>query len=256
MAGAPDSAKGDNVNDVAVVTGAARGIGAAVTRTLTARLGMHVLALDLDERVHAAHEGSDMVTAAVADAADEDELGAAVERVAGTLGPPTVGVANAGIQRDGRLGQLGTDDWQEVLRVDLTAAFLLARLLWSAMVDAGGGRLVALSSIAKDGNFGQANYAAAKSGLVGLARTAAIEGGPHGITANVVCPGVIDTPGTRAFAERAPDAFGRFVARVPARRPGTAQEVADAVAFLCGPTAGYVSGQVLYVDGGLSSGHT
>lgn len=244
------------MNSVAVVTGAARGIGAAVTRTLVTRLGMHVLALDLDEQVHAEHEGSGMVTSAVADAADENELRAALQRITATLGPPTVGVANAGIQRDGRLAQLSTQDWDQVLRVDLTAAFLLVRLLWPAMVEAGGGRLVALSSIAKDGNFGQANYAAAKSGLVGLARTAAIEGGPHGITANVVCPGVIDTPGTRAFAERAPSAFDRFVSRVPARRTGTAQEVADAVAFLCGPTAAYVSGQVLYVDGGLSSGHT
>lgn len=113
-----------------------------------------------------------------------------------------------------------------------------------------------MSSVAKDGNLGQANYAAAKAGLVGLAKTAAIEGGPHGITANVTCPGGIETPLNASFRANAPDAYDRFLARVPARRAGAATDVASVCGFLCAETAGYVSGQVLYVDGALSCGHT
>ncbi|AXV06723.1 3-oxoacyl-[acyl-carrier protein] reductase [Euzebya pacifica] len=189
------------------------------------------------------------------DVADADALIAAVARVTARFGPSTVGVANAGIQRDARVGHMRAADWDEVIRVDLTAGFRLTQALWAAMSSAGTGRMVYLSSVAKDGNFGQANYAAAKAGLVGLARTVAIEGGPAGITANVVCPGVIDTPGTAEFKQRAPAAYERFISGVPARRAGTPTDVAGVIDFLCSPAAAYVSGQTIYVDGGLSCGH-
>src|SRR5690606_29577152 len=126
---------------------------------------------------------------------------------------------------------------------DLTAAFLAVRLAWPQLVDGKDGRVVMVSSVAKDGNVGQANYAAAKSGLVGLGRTVALEGGPRGVTANVVCPGVIETPGTAAFRDRAPAAFDRFLDRVPAGHAGSPEDVAAVVGFLASSDARYVNGQ-------------
>ena len=237
----------------AIVTGAARGIGASVAAALEAS-GLQVGALDLDPAVESL-SGPNML-GVVCDVGQADTLAQAVATVAERFDPPTVGVANAGIQRDARIERMGLADWDQVIRVDLTAGFLLTRTIWPAMVAAGSGRMVYLSSIAKDGNFGQANYAAAKAGLVGLARTVAIEGGPAGITANVICPGVIDTPGTAEFRRRAPGAYERFINGVPARRAGTPSDVAGVVDFLCSAAAAYVSGQTVYVDGGLSCGHT
>lgn len=240
---------------VAVVTGAARGIGAAVCAALL-DCGWRVAALDLrpdcpDLRrlVGAGRDRS--WTYVRVDVADRDGLERALT-AARSLGPVVAGVANAGTWRDARLARMTDDDWSEVLRVDLSASFLLTRALWAEMAEAGFGRLIYTSSIAKNGNFGQANYAAAKSGLVGLAQTAAIEGGRAGITANVICPGVIETPAQAEFRERAPDAFAGFLSRVPARRAGSPDDIAATVAFLCSRAAGYISGQVLYVDGGLS----
>jgi NAD(P)-dependent dehydrogenase (short-subunit alcohol dehydrogenase family) len=161
-------------------------------------------------------------------------------------------VANAGTWRDARLHRMSDEAWGEVLRVDLSAAFLLTRALWPAMKDSGFGRLIYISSIAKDGNVGQANYAAAKAGLVGLGRTAAIEGAPVGITANVICPGVIETPAQADFRARAPEAFEAFLSRVPMGRAGSPADVAAVVGFLFSPAAGYVTAQTIYVDGGLS----
>lgn len=242
---------------VAVVTGAARGIGAAVCARLVAD-GWRVAALDLradcpelEDCLRNAPAGAWSYT--TVDVSDREGLEAAVA-AAGGMGTVAAGIANAGTWRDARIPAMTDDDWDTVIRVDLTAAFLLTRALWTTMTASGSGRLVYVSSIAKDGNFGQANYAAAKAGLVGLARTAAIEGGPSGITANVICPGVIDTPAQTEFRERAPQAFEKFLSRVPARRLGSPYDIANTAAFLCRDEASYLSGQVIYVDGALSSG--
>jgi 3-oxoacyl-[acyl-carrier protein] reductase len=234
----------------ALVTGAARGIGLAVAIRLATDhdvLRVDVLAEEL------AVSADDRFTDVVGDVGDEAVLRAAIERAPGRL--RTI-VANAGIQRDARLATMTRDHWDEVVATDLTAAFLAVRLAWSQLVEGADGRVVLVSSVAKDGNVGQANYAAAKSGLVGLGRTIALEGGPHGLTANIVCPGVIETPGTAAFRDRAPTAFGRFLDRVPAGHAGSPEDVAAVVGFLTSPDARYVNGQVVYVDGGLSCGHT
>jgi NAD(P)-dependent dehydrogenase (short-subunit alcohol dehydrogenase family) len=241
---------------VAVVTGAAQGIGAAVCAALLGA-GWRVAALDLQPPVPPAladlaarHEGR--CSYHQADVADGPALQAALDDATRALGPLVAGVANAGTWRDARLHRMTDEAWDEVLRVDLTAAFLLTRAMWPAMKEAGFGRLVYISSIAKDGNVGQANYAAAKAGLVGLGRTAAAEGARTGVTANVVCPGVIETPAQAAFRARAPEAFDAFLARVPMGRAGTPADVAAVVRFLCSTDAGYVTGQTIYVDGGLT----
>ena len=241
---------------VAVVTGAAQGIGAAVCGALLAE-GWGVAAIDLQPPVPPAlaglaadHEGR--LSYHQADVADGAVLQAALDEATRLLGPPVAGVANAGTWRDARLHRMSDEAWDEVLRVDLSAAFLLTRALWPAMKEAGFGRLVYISSIAKDGNVGQANYAAAKAGLVGLGRTAAAEGAPVGVTANVICPGVIETPAQADFRARAPEAFEAFLSRVPMGRAGSPADVAAVVRFLCSSDAGYVTGQTIYVDGGLS----
>ncbi|GIG21553.1 3-oxoacyl-ACP reductase [Cellulomonas chitinilytica] len=242
----------------ALVTGAARGIGAATARRLAAD-GLRVAVLDLHEAD--ARGTADEIVAAGgtalavgADVADEDAVQAAVARVVDELGAPTVLVNNAGILRDNLLFRMSAADWDAVLSVHLRGAFLVSRAVQQHMVAARWGRIVNLSSTSALGNRGQANYAAAKAGMQGFTKTLAIELGPFGVTVNAVAPGVIETDMTRAAAERLgvpPEEYFAAAARdVPARRAGTPQDVAAAVAFFCSEGAGYVSGQVLYVAGG------
>lgn len=240
----------------AVVTGAAQGIGAAVCATLLSR-GWRVAALDLQpptppDLAALPAEYAGRWSYHRADVADREALEAALGEATSRYGPLIVGVANAGTWRDARLSRMSDEAWAEVLRVDLSAAFLLSRALWAGMKAAGFGRLVFISSIAKDGNPGQANYAAAKAGLVGLGRTAAMEGGRLGVTVNMICPGVIETPAQADFRARAPEAFDGFLSRVPMGRAGEPEDVAAVVGFLCSPEAGYITGQTVYVDGGLA----
>jgi NAD(P)-dependent dehydrogenase (short-subunit alcohol dehydrogenase family) len=148
--------------------------------------GWQVAAIDLDDNGLETLRTQGAVTR-VGDASDGDSLAALIDDAA-ARGPVVAGVANAGIFLDDRVPKLDDERWGRVLDVDLTGPFRLLRALWPQMVEHGFGRFVAMSSVAKDGNFGQANYAAAKAGLVGLAKTAAIEGGRHGITVNVLCP--------------------------------------------------------------------
>jgi 3-oxoacyl-[acyl-carrier protein] reductase len=236
----PDSA-------VAVITGGAQGIGRAIAETLHAD-GWYVATVDLRP-----HEGAaDRWLTVEADVAERDSLRAAVDKVRSAAGPPLAVIANAGTWRDATIGRMSDDDWHTVVQVDLTAAFLLVREVWQDMRDAGFGRFVAISSISKNGNYGQANYAAAKQGLLGLASTVAVEGAAHGITGNVVCPGVIETPAQAAFRDRAPEAYAAFLAGVPGSRTGWPDDIASAVRYFASDAAGYVNGQVLYVDGGMN----
>ena len=242
---------------VAIVTGAARGIGRAITERL-ARDGWGVVGVDLDAEgladVEQIPSTSPLITL-TGDIADPAILSRAVE-IGSDMGPVVAAVANAGIFRDARIPNLDDEAWKQVIDVDLTAPFLLTRAIWHSMSAAGFGRLVFISSVSKDGNFGQANYAAAKSGLVGLARTAAIEGGKHGITSNVICPGSIDTPLNLSFKHNSPEAYQRFISRVPLGRAGQPREIAAACSWLMSEESSYVTGQVLYVDGGMSCGYS
>ncbi|TYB40654.1 SDR family oxidoreductase [Micromonospora sp. AP08] len=242
----------------AVVTGAARGIGAGVARRL-ARDGFAVAVVDLDEA--AAQPVVDEIEAAGgralavgADVADEQAVRAAVDRIAGELGEPTILVNNAGITRDNLLFKMTADDWDAVVNVHLRGSFLMTRAVQGHMTGAGWGRIVNLSSTSALGNRGQANYAAAKAGLQGFTKTLALELGKFGVTANAIAPGFIETEMTAATAARLGVPFEEFkraaAAQIPVARTGTPEDIAHAVSFFVSEGAGFVNGQVLYVAGG------
>ncbi|MEZ5118369.1 MAG: 3-oxoacyl-ACP reductase FabG [Candidatus Nanopelagicales bacterium] len=243
---------------VAVVTGGARGIGAAVAHRL-AEDGMAVAVLDLDEKacgpvVDQIEAAGGRALAIGANVADEAEVGAAVDRIAEVLGAPTVLVNNAGIIRDNMLHKMSVDDWDAVMNVHLRGAFLMSRALQPYMREAEWGRIVNLSSTSALGNRGQANYSAAKAGMQGLTKTLAIELGRFNVTANAIAPGFIQTDMTAATAERIGLAFDDFVTmaaqQIPVGRVGQPEDIAHTVSFLVSEGAGFVSGQVIYVAGG------
>jgi 3-oxoacyl-[acyl-carrier protein] reductase len=243
---------------VAIVTGAARGIGAATARRLAAD-GMAVAVLDLDEgscagTVKEIENAGGRALAVGADVSQAGQVNAAVERVAGELGPPSVLVNNAGIIRDNLLFKMTDQDWDMVLGVHLRGAFLMSRAAQKYMTEQKWGRIVNLSSSSALGNRGQANYSAAKAGMQGFTKTLAIELGKFGITANAVAPGFIATDMTAATAERMGVPFEDFAKgaaeRIPVRRVGQPDDVAHVISFLASEGAGFVSGQVIYVAGG------
>ncbi|GAA1273735.1 3-oxoacyl-ACP reductase FabG [Kitasatospora nipponensis] len=243
---------------VAVVTGAARGIGAATAERLAAD-GYAVAVVDLEES--AGKETVERITAAGgralavgADVSDEAQVQAAVDRIAAELGSPVVLVNNAGVLRDNLLFKMSAADWDTVMNVHLRGAFLMTRAVQKHMVDAGFGRIVNLSSSSAQGNRGQANYSAAKAGLQGFTKTLAIELGKFGITANAVAPGFIATDMTAATAARVGMEFEAFkqaaATQIPVNRVGVPQDIAHTISFLASEGAGFVSGQVIYVAGG------
>jgi 3-oxoacyl-[acyl-carrier protein] reductase len=243
---------------IAIVTGSARGIGAATARRLAAD-GMAVAVLDLDEAACAATvkeiaDAGGRALAVGADVSQGDQVAAAVQRVAGELGEPTVLINNAGVIRDNLLFKMSDDDWDTVLGVHLRGAFLMTRAVQKYMVGQRWGRIVNLSSSSALGNRGQVNYSAAKAGIQGFTKTLAIELGQFGVTANAVAPGFIATDMTAATAARMGLSFDDFqvaaAQRVPVRRIGEPDDVAHTISFLVSEGASFVSGQVIYVAGG------
>jgi 3-oxoacyl-[acyl-carrier protein] reductase len=228
-------ARGAHDGGCALITGGSRGIGAAVAERLRAE-GWPVATL--------ARNGGD-VQADVSDAAAVDT---AFEQVEARFGPVLVLVNNAGIRDDGLMIRMSNDAWGSVLDTNLGGAFLCTRRALAPMLAARWGRIVNVSSVvAERGNPGQANYAAAKAGLLGLTRTVAREMARKGITCNAVTPGVIDTDMT---GEGVAD---QLVSAVPAGRVGQPEEVAATIAFLCSEEAGYVNGATIAVDGALGA---
>lgn len=245
----------------AIVTGAARGIGASTARRLAAE-GFAVAVLDLDEAacadtVAAITEAGGRALAVGANVGDEQSVADAVARVAAELGAPTVLVNNAGIIRDNMLFKMKVDDWDSVMTVHLRGSFLMSRAVQQHMVEAGWGRIVNLSSTSALGNRGQANYSAAKAGLQGFTKTLAIELGKFGVTVNAIAPGFIETDMIVQTAERVGMPVDDFLAaaaqQIPVARTGLPEDIAHAVAFFVSEGAGYTSGQVLYVAGGPTS---
>ena len=227
------------------MTGGNRGIGLAIARAFS----------EAGDKVAVTHRGSgapDGLFGVRCDVTDEAAVDAAFSEVEAEYGPVQVLVANAGITDDKLLMRMSEDSFSRVLDANLTGAYRVAKRATASMVKAKGGRMVFISSVvALTGAPGQANYAASKAGLIGLARSIARELGSRNITANVVAPGFIETDMTAAMTEARK---GEVLASVPLRRYGTVTEVADVVQFLASDAAGYVNGAVLPVDGGLGMG--
>ncbi|PVG81100.1 beta-ketoacyl-ACP reductase [Nocardioides gansuensis] len=248
---------------VALITGAARGIGFGIAERLAAE-GASIAVLDLDETA-AAEAASRLelqgdaraigVGGNVAKAADVD---AAVERVVAELGGLHVLVNNAGITRDNLLFKMTEEDWDLVMDVHLKGAFLMCKAAQKVFVEQKYGKILNLSSISALGNRGQANYSAAKMGIQAFTRTLALELGPFGVNVNAVGPGFTVTEMTDATAARLKldvDEFRRLNAEHnPVRRVGYPEDIAAAAAFLCSDEASYITGQTLYVDGGGTLG--
>lgn len=226
----------------ALVTGAGRGIGRAIVDALASEAWVAGLDVAFPDGAGAA------ALTLEADVADCARVHGAVERLLAERGGLDWVVCAAGITRDRVSWKMSDADWDDVLAVNLTGAFNVARAAAEALRESGRGRLVFISSInGLRGSFGQANYAAAKAGLVGLARSLALELARDAVTVNVVAPGFIDTAMTRDLPE---GVRARALARTPLGRFGTVSDVAAVVRFLCGEAAGFVTGAVLPVDGG------
>lgn len=237
----------------ALVTGASRGIGAAIARALASdgwMVGVNYRSdrARADAVVEAIQRDGGQATAVAGDVSDPDapdELFGQLERASGT--PVLALVNNAGVNRDDLAPSLSDEEWSIVLDTNLGAAFRLTRRALRGMLRARAGRIVNISSVAGlRANPGQANYAAAKAGLMAFTKTVAVEVARRGITVNAVAPGLIDT-------EMTADVSKELLAAVPARRIGTPQEVAACVRFLASDQASYVTGAVLTVDGGLAA---
>jgi 3-oxoacyl-[acyl-carrier protein] reductase len=229
-----------------LVTGGNRGIGLAIARRLAAGGDRVTVTSRSGDPV----EGLDVVRCDVTDSAAVD---AAFKQVEEQQGPVEVLVANAGITHDQLLALLKEEDFAAVVDTNLTGAYRVAKRAVRGMMRQRHGRMIFISSVVgQTGSPGQANYAAAKAGLVGLARSLAHELAPRNITANVVAPGFVDTDMTAALPE---DRKQAILAQVPLKRYATADEVAAAVAFLAGDDAGYITGAIIPVDGGLGMGH-
>lgn len=246
---------------VAIVTGAARGIGASIALRLAAD-GMSVGVVDLDEQgsERTAKEIIELGGRAIAigaDVADEKAANEAVALTAAELGRPSVLVNSAGIIRDNLIFRMSTADWDAVMDVHLRGAFLMTRAAQTHMTQAKWGRIVNISSTSALGNRGQANYAAAKAGLIGFTKTLALELGRFGVTANAIAPGFVETDMTVASAARQGLDYDEWklaaASEIPAGRIGKPEDIAAVASFLCREEAGYVSGQVIYVNGGAKS---
>ncbi len=229
-----------------IVTGGNRGIGRAIVERFLAA-GHKVASLDLGGEPP---EGALGVSCNVTDAAQVEAAFAAAEEA---NGPVEVLVANAGITKDTLILRMQDADWDAVLNVNLTGAFRCAKRAAKSMIRGRFGRIIFTGSVvALYGSPGQVNYSASKAALVGMARSLTREIGSRGVTANVVAPGFIETDMTAVLPE---DVIAKYLASIPAARLGQPDEVAAAVAFLAGEEAGFISGAVLPVDGGLGMGH-
>jgi 3-oxoacyl-[acyl-carrier protein] reductase len=237
--------------EIALVTGASRGIGAAIADTLAA-LGATVVGTATTEA------GAEAIGQRLAplgghgrklDVASGAEVDALIDAIAKESGAIGILVNNAGITRDNLLMRMKEEDWQAILDTNLSSVFRTSKAVMRGMMKARKGRIINIASvIGVTGNPGQTNYAAAKAGIIAFSKSLAKEVGSRGITVNVVAPGFIDTDMTRAMPESAKEGL---VGQIALGRLGDAQDIADAVAFLAGPKAGYITGETLHVNGGM-----
>ena len=229
-----------------LVTGGSKGIGH----------GIAVRLAQAGHRVAATYRSGDVpqgVVGVQCDVTDPGQVEAAFAQVESAIGTVEVLVANAGITRDTLLMRMSDEDWDQVIATNLTGAFRVARRAARPMIRGRFGRIVFISSVVGQmGSAGQVNYAASKSGLVGMARSLARELGSRGITANVVAPGFVETDMTAELGE---DLVKKYAEQIPLGRLGSVGDIASTVEFLASDAAGYITGAVIPVDGGLGMGH-
>jgi 3-oxoacyl-[acyl-carrier protein] reductase len=235
---------------VALVTGASRGIGAAIAQSL-AGAGASVVGTATSDG------GADGISAAlgergrglVLDVSNDASVQEAVKNISDKEGAPTIVVNNAGITRDNLLMRMKPEEWEDVISTNLSGVFRVSKAVLRGMMKARGGRIINIASvIGVMGNAGQANYGAAKAGIIGFSKSLAREVGSRNITVNVVAPGFIDTDMTRVLPE---DQRNAMLAQVPLGRLGQADDIADAVTFLASPAGAYITGETLHVNGGM-----
>jgi 3-oxoacyl-[acyl-carrier protein] reductase len=236
--------------EIALVTGASRGIGAAIAAALAAA-GATVVGTATSEGGATAISESlgDSGRGVVLNIADDDSVQAAIKNIQAEEGSPTILVNNAGITRDNLLMRMKNDEWDDVIATNLSGAFKVSKACMRGMMKAKKGRIVNIASvIGIMGNAGQANYAAAKAGIIGFSKSLAREIGSRNITVNVVAPGFIDTDMTRVLPE---DQKAAMLTKIPLSRLGEGKEIADAVVFLASPAGAYITGETLHVNGGM-----
>ncbi len=240
---------------VALVTGAAQGIGQAIAFNLAAA-GAKVVINDFGQEAAAAavvdtitQKGGEAL-AIMANVADRQQTEDMVKQVVGRFGRIDILVNNAGITRDGLLATMSENDWDLVLSVNLKGAFNCSKAVIRPMIKARGGRIISISSVSgMMGNAGQTNYAASKAGLIGFSKSLAREAASRGITVNVVAPGLVDTHIKDHLTE---EAENRLKQQIPLGRLGLPEDIAAMVTYLASPMAGYITGQVIAVDGGMA----
>ena len=231
---------------VVLVTGGSKGIGRGIAQRLHAA----------GHRVAATYRSGDVpagVLGVQCDITDPAQVDAAFTEVETALGPVEVLVANAGITRDTLLMRMSDDDWSSVIETNLTGSFRVAKRATRAMMRGRFGRMIFISSVVGQlGSAGQVNYSASKAGLVGLARSLARELGSRGVTANVVAPGFIETDMTAVLSD---ELVKKYTDQIPLGRLGAVDDIAATIEFLAGDAAGYITGALIPVDGGLGMGH-
>ncbi len=236
--------------EVALVTGASRGIGAAIAAAL-AEAGATVVGTATSEG------GAEAIGATLGDSgrgivlniSDDDSVAAAIKDIQDNEGSPTILVNNAGITRDNILMRMKADEWDDVISTNLSGVYRVSKACLRGMMKARKGRIINIASvIGVMGNAGQSNYAAAKAGIIGFSKSLAREIGSRNITVNVVAPGFIDTDMTRVLPEEQRDGM---LAQVPLGRLGEGEDIANAVVFLASGSGGYITGETLHVNGGM-----
>ncbi|MDR2806796.1 MAG: 3-oxoacyl-[acyl-carrier-protein] reductase [Puniceicoccales bacterium] len=238
---------------VALVTGAGRGLGEAIAKALAKR-ALHVICVSRSsncERVaKEIVEGGGEAESAIVDVSEGAAVKLTCERLLAKHNAIDILINNAGITRDALLLRMNETDWEDVIRTNLTSCFYWTKSLLRGMMQNRWGRIINISSvIGKTGNFGQANYAAAKAGIIGFTKSVAKEVASRGICVNAVAPGLIKSDMTAALPEKIVEAMQQ---RIPMQRMGVPEDIAAMVSFLCSEEAGYITGQVLTIDGGMT----
>jgi 3-oxoacyl-[acyl-carrier protein] reductase len=248
----------DLSNKVAIVTGSARGIGRAIALKL-AEAGADIVVNDIPAAAEALETTANEIRAlkrktlaVTADVSSAPDVARLIDTAVNTMGRIDILVNNAGVTRDNLIMRMTDEDWDTVLNIDLKSAFLCTRAVLRHMIKQRWGRIISIASVVGImGNAGQANYAAAKAGVIGLTKSIAKEVGSRGITANAIAPGFIETKMTEQLDEKQRQAL---MQRIPLGSIGTPRDVAEAVAFLASEEAKYITGQVLGIDGGMGLG--